>query len=43
MLIQFSVTNFRSIKDKVTLSMLAGNVKEHPEHLISYANEKYLK
>lgn len=34
MLIQFSVENYLSIKDKVTLSLLAGNDKEHIEHLI---------
>lgn len=34
MLIQFSAENYLSIRDKVTLSLLASNDKEHPEHLI---------
>lgn len=34
MLIQFSVENFLSIKEKIVLSMLASNDTEHPEHLI---------
>ena len=34
MLIQFSVENFLSIKDKVVLSLLASKDNEHPEHLI---------
>ena len=33
MLIQFSVENFLSIKDKVVLSLLASKDNEHPEHL----------
>ena len=33
MLIQFSVENFLSIKDKVILSLLASKDNEHPEHL----------
>ena len=35
MLIQFSVENYLSIKEKVTFSLLASNDKEHPGHLIS--------
>lgn len=34
MLIQFSVENFLSIKEKIVLSMLASNDTQHPEHLI---------
>jgi AAA15 family ATPase/GTPase len=33
MLIEFSVTNFRSIKEEQTLSMLATNLKEHPNNV----------
>ena len=33
MLIQFSVENYLSIKDKIVLSMLAGKDSEHPEYL----------
>ena len=43
MLIQFSVENFMSIKEKVTFSMLASSDKEIPENLIEMKNEKYLK
>lgn len=43
MLIQFSVENFLSIKDKIVLSMLASKDTEHPDYLISDANKKYLK
>ena len=43
MLIQFSVENFLSIKDKVVLSLLASRDNEHPEHLILDGNKNYLK
>ena len=43
MLIQFSVENFLSIKDKVVLSLLASKDNEHPEHLIMDGNKSYLK
>ena len=43
MLIQFSVENYLSIKDKVVLSMLASRDTEHPEHLIADGNKNYLK
>lgn len=43
MLIQFSVENFLSIKDKVVLSLLASKDSEHPEHLILDGNKNYLK
>ena len=43
MLIQFSVENYLSIKDKVVLSLLASNDNEHPEHLITDTNKKHLK
>ena len=33
MLIQFSIKNFMSIKDKITFSMLASKDKEHEENL----------
>ncbi len=39
MLIEFSVENFRSIKEKQTLSMLSsGKVSEHPENLMITKN-----
>ena len=34
MLIQFSAENYLSIREKITLSLLASNDKEHPEHLL---------
>ncbi|WP_440444883.1 AAA family ATPase [Phascolarctobacterium sp.] len=43
MLIQFSVENYLSIKDKVVLSLLASKDKEHPDFLINYDNKKCLK
>ena len=39
MLIQFSVENFLSIKDKVVLSLLASKDNEHPEYLIMDGNK----
>ena len=39
MLIQFSVENYLSIKNRVVLSMLASRDKEHPEHLITDGNK----
>ena len=43
MLIQFSVENYLSIKDKVVLSLLASRDNEHPEHLIVDRSKNYLK
>lgn len=43
MLVQFSVENFMSIKEKVTFSMLASSDKTLKENLISGNNEEYLK
>ena len=43
MLIQFSVENYLSIKDKVVLSLLASRDNEHPEHLIVDGSKNYLK
>ena len=43
MLIQFSVENYLSIKDKVVLSLLASRDTEHPEHLIWDGSKNYLK
>ena len=43
MLIQFSIENFLSIKDKIVLSMLASKDTEHREHLILDAHKRYLK
>ena len=43
MLIEFSVENFMSIKDKITLSMLAGNNEEKENNVIEYNKNRYLK
>ena len=43
MLIQFSVENYLSIKDKIVLSMLASRDTEHPEYLIVDGNKNHLK
>ena len=43
MLIQFSVENYLSIKDKVVLSLLSSRDNEHLEHLIADGNKNYLK
>ena len=44
MLIQFSVENYLSFKDKVVFSMLAGKDKEHKEAVAEInEKEKYLK
>ena len=43
MLIQFSVENYLSIKDKIVLSMLASRDTEHPEYLIIDGNKNHLK
>ena len=44
MLIQFSVENYLSIKEKVVLSLLASKDSEHSNHLILDGNKKkYLK
>lgn len=42
MLIQFSVSNFMSIKNEVILSMLAGAGQEHSESLIKFNKERIL-
>ena len=42
MLVQFNVKNYRSIKDKVTLSLLAGTDKEHTGDLIDVDGKKRL-
>ena len=42
MLVQFSVKNYRSIADKVTLSLLAGTDKEHANDLIQADDKKQL-
>ncbi len=43
MLIEFSVENFMSIKDKVTLSMLAGKDKENDNNIFSKDKDRLLK
>jgi hypothetical protein len=42
MLAQFSVRNYRSLKDKTTLSLLAGTDKEHADDLINANGKKQL-
>lgn len=43
MLVQFSVKNFKSIKDEVTLDMQAASISEHEESLLSdKTDEKFL-
>jgi len=42
MLAQFNVANYRSIRDKVTLSLIAGADKEHASDLISANGKKLL-
>lgn len=43
MLVQFSVENYMSIKEKIIFSMLASCDKELSENLINGRNERYLK
>lgn len=43
MLIQFSVENYLSVKDKVVLSLLPSKDNEHPEHLIADGNKNHLR
>ena len=43
MLIQFSVKNFKSFKDKIVFSMEAGKENEHKENIIDELGEKILK
>ena len=43
MLIQFSVKNFMSFKEKVIFSMEAGKENEHKENVVDILNEKILK
>ena len=43
MLIEFSVENFRSIKEKVTLSMVASGYKELEENVISLKKPKEMR
>lgn len=43
MLIEFSVANFKSIKEKQTLSMVAANwIKEHPQNVIATHDQRLL-
>lgn len=43
MLLEFSVSNFRSFKDEQTLSLLAGRDKKHPGNLIQMGPYRTLK
>jgi hypothetical protein len=46
MLIEFRVSNFRSIKEEVTLSMAASSDQSHPDNVITYPspdNERVLR
>jgi AAA15 family ATPase/GTPase len=42
MLIQFSCSNFMSIRDEATLSLLAGADKAHPGNVLTFRNERIL-
>ena len=42
MLTQFSVKNYKSIKDRITLDMQAAAISEHEDQVISANNQKYL-
>ncbi len=44
MLVSFSVSNFRSFGDEMTLEMVASNkLEDHPDHLVPIADtDKYL-
>jgi AAA15 family ATPase/GTPase len=41
MLVQFSVKNYKSIKDKVTLSMVASSDSTHPENAFEVENRNF--
>ncbi len=43
MLVQFSVDNFRSFRNKIVFSMVASPIKELPSHIISCDSLKLLK
>ena len=43
MLLEFSVTNFLSFKDKNTFSMIASKDKEHDDNYVSVGNDNVLK
>lgn len=43
MLLEFKCSNHRSIKDKITFSMIAGNDKTHEESLIEFGDVKVLR
>lgn len=42
MLLQFSVENYTSIRDEITLSLVAGSGAEHRDRLIKYKKERIL-
>ena len=43
MILEFTVKNFLSIKEEVTLSMVASKDKLHDENLINYIDGKKVK
>lgn len=43
MIIYFSVSNFKSFKDKIEFNMLAGNYKRFPEHICTDVNPNLLR
>lgn len=43
MLLQFSVENYRSLKEKIVLSLEASSEKEHIENVCSYEKDRILK
>ena len=43
MLLQFTVENFRSIRDQAVLSLEASSAKEHPENVVEIGKDRVLK
>ncbi|WP_227394388.1 AAA family ATPase [Jeotgalibacillus aurantiacus] len=43
MLLEFTVENFRSIKNKITFSMIGSSSQKHPENYFLYKNSPILK
>ena len=43
MIVYFSVSNFKSFKDKVEFNMLAGNYKRFPEHVCTEVTPNLLR
>jgi len=43
MIVDFTIKNYRSIKEPVTLSAFATNIKDHPENIFQSKNEDKIK